>query len=187
MLPPPWTLLSLHRPLLALPMHSPLPFYLGDGVQQALVPVFLRTLPERIIGASLDVWSMYPSKMQINAIAAIVDIDVSHGKVLLLAKTGSGKSHVMYTVDIMLGWVSLIMMPLLALGSDQVAKLHAVSQEFGTVDSSMLTSTSKFLWNLIKLYTESAPFRLMTTLPSSFFVLYSPRPYRIDPRFNKLY
>eukprot|EP00978_Attheya_sp_CCMP212_P048967 scaffold598876_cov71-Attheya_sp.AAC.1 len=51
--------------------------HLGDGVQQALVPVFLRTLLERIIGASLDVWSMYPSNMQINAIAAIVGIDIS--------------------------------------------------------------------------------------------------------------
>jgi hypothetical protein len=108
--------------------------HLGDSVQHGLVPVFLRTLPERIIAASLDVWSMYPSKMQINAIAAIVDIDISCGKVLLVAKTGSGKSHVMRTVGIMLGGVCLILMPLLALGTDQVAKLRTVCQEFGTVE-----------------------------------------------------
>eukprot|EP00978_Attheya_sp_CCMP212_P028884 scaffold100970_cov45-Attheya_sp.AAC.3 len=108
--------------------------HVSDGLQQALAPVFLRTFPERIIAASLDVWSMYPSKMQINAIAAIVDIDVSRGKVLLVAKTGSGKSHVMRTAGIMLGGVCLILMPLLALGTDQVAKLRAVSQEFGTVE-----------------------------------------------------
>eukprot|EP00978_Attheya_sp_CCMP212_P023421 scaffold71688_cov32-Attheya_sp.AAC.1 len=108
--------------------------HVGDGLQQALAPVFLRTLLERIIVASLDVWSIYPSKMQINAIAAIVDIDISRGKVLLVAKTGSGKSHIIRTAGIMLGGVCLIMMPLLALGTDQVAKQRAVSQEFGTVE-----------------------------------------------------
>ena len=107
--------------------------HLGDSVQHGLVPVFLRTLPERIIAASLDVWSMYPSKMQINAIAAIVAIDISYGKVLLLAKTGSDKSHVMRTVGIMLDGVCLILMPLLALRTNQVAKLRSVCQEFGTV------------------------------------------------------
>eukprot|EP00978_Attheya_sp_CCMP212_P031526 scaffold119470_cov29-Attheya_sp.AAC.2 len=108
--------------------------HVGDGLQQALAPVFLRTLPERIIAASLDVWSMYPSKMQSNAIAVIVDIGISRGKVLLVAKTGSGKSHVMRTAGIMLGGVCLIMMLLLAHGTDQVAKLRAVSQVFGTVE-----------------------------------------------------
>eukprot|EP00978_Attheya_sp_CCMP212_P011980 scaffold29690_cov59-Attheya_sp.AAC.7 len=73
--------------------------YVGDGIQQALAPVFLRTFLERIIAASLDVWSMYPSKMQINVIADIVDIDISRGKVLLVAKTGSGKNFLWESFD----------------------------------------------------------------------------------------
>ena len=82
--------------------------HLGDSVQHGLVPVFLRTLPERIIAASLDVWSMYPSKMQINAIAAIVDIDISCGKVLLLSPS---------RLSLSLSWlsVSLLSLPILAL------------------------------------------------------------------------
>eukprot|EP00978_Attheya_sp_CCMP212_P039885 scaffold211807_cov71-Attheya_sp.AAC.1 len=61
--------------------------------------------------------------MQIDAVTSLVDVDVCGGKLLLIVKTGAGKSHVMRTTGILLGGVCLIIMPLLALGSDQVSKL----------------------------------------------------------------
>eukprot|EP00978_Attheya_sp_CCMP212_P039705 scaffold208925_cov31-Attheya_sp.AAC.1 len=91
----------------------------------------LRTWPERVVGASLDVWSMFPTQMQIDAVTSLVDVDVCGGKLLLIVKTGAGKSHVMRTTGVLLGGVCLIIMPLLALGSDQVSKLTSASQAFG--------------------------------------------------------
>eukprot|EP00978_Attheya_sp_CCMP212_P030945 scaffold115491_cov45-Attheya_sp.AAC.1 len=69
--------------------------------------------------------------MQIDAVTSIVDVDVCGGKLLYIVKTGAGKSHVMWTTGILLGGVCLIIMPLLALGSDQVSKLTSASQAFG--------------------------------------------------------
>ncbi len=44
---------------------------------------------ERVIGASLDVWSMFPTQMQIDAVISLIDVDVCGGKVLLIVKTGA--------------------------------------------------------------------------------------------------
>eukprot|EP00978_Attheya_sp_CCMP212_P021104 scaffold61255_cov47-Attheya_sp.AAC.1 len=54
----------------------------------------LRTWLERVVGASLDVWSMFPTQMQINAVTSLVDVDVCGGKLLYIVKTGACKSHV---------------------------------------------------------------------------------------------
>eukprot|EP00978_Attheya_sp_CCMP212_P018332 scaffold50020_cov101-Attheya_sp.AAC.1 len=54
-----------------------------------------RTWSEHVVAASLDVWSMYPTDMQVQAISCLINIDVCGGKILLVAKTGAGKSHVM--------------------------------------------------------------------------------------------
>jgi superfamily II DNA helicase RecQ len=78
---------------------------------------------ECVVGASLDVWSMFPTQMQINAVTSIVDVDVCGGRLLLIVKTGAGKYHVMWTMGILLGGVCPIIMPLLTLGLDQVSCL----------------------------------------------------------------
>eukprot|EP00978_Attheya_sp_CCMP212_P007492 scaffold17330_cov64-Attheya_sp.AAC.3 len=66
--------------------------------------LLLHTSSERIVGALLDVWSMHPNEMQIHAVTSLVDIDVSvcGGKVLLVVKTGAGKSHIMHTTGVLL-------------------------------------------------------------------------------------
>jgi superfamily II DNA or RNA helicase len=57
--------------------------------------LLLCTWSERVVGALLDVWSMFPTQMQIDAVTSLVDVDVFGGKLLLIVKTGAGKSHVM--------------------------------------------------------------------------------------------
>ena len=71
--------------------------------------------------------------MQIDAVTSLVDVDVCGGKLLMIVKTGAGKHHVMRATGVLLGDVCLIIMPLLALGSDQVSKLTSASQAFGPV------------------------------------------------------
>ncbi len=77
---------------------------------------------------------MFPTQMQIDAVISLIDVDVCGGKVLLIVKTGAGKSHVMRTTGVMIGGVCLIIMPLLTLGADQLSKLASASQEFGSVE-----------------------------------------------------
>eukprot|EP00978_Attheya_sp_CCMP212_P011280 scaffold27739_cov60-Attheya_sp.AAC.1 len=63
----------------------------------------LRTWPECVAGTSLGVWSMFPTQMQIDAVTSLVDVDMCGGKLLLIVKTGTGKSHVIRTTGILLG------------------------------------------------------------------------------------
>ncbi len=76
----------------------------ADSISQ----VFFRTWSERVVAASIDVWSMYPTDMQVKAITSLIDIDVCGGKLLLVAKTGAGKSHVMRATGVMWGGVGLL-------------------------------------------------------------------------------
>jgi superfamily II DNA helicase RecQ len=78
---------------------------------------------------------MYLTDMQVQEITSLINIDVCGGKILLVVKTGAGKSHVMRATGVLLGGVCLIIMPLLALRSDQVAKLCMASQQaYGAVN-----------------------------------------------------
>jgi superfamily II DNA helicase RecQ len=72
---------------------------------------------------------MYPTDMQVQAITSLINIDVCGGEILLVAKTGAGQYHVMRTTGVLLGGVCLIIMPLLALGSDQLAKLRMATHQ----------------------------------------------------------
>jgi hypothetical protein len=77
---------------------------------------------------------MHPNEMQIRVVTSLVGVNVCGGKVLLVAKTGAGMSHtIMWTTGVLLGGC-FSLMPLLALGLDQVAKLHSANQEFGAVE-----------------------------------------------------
>eukprot|EP00978_Attheya_sp_CCMP212_P022958 scaffold69443_cov58-Attheya_sp.AAC.1 len=115
------------RPLHACPPYQPL----HTGSSLSLITSYL--VQAHCWSFARDVWSMHPKEMQIPALTSLVDVDVSGGKVLLVVKTGAGKSHVMRTTGVLLGGVCLIIMLLLALGSDQVVKLHTANQEFGSV------------------------------------------------------
>eukprot|EP00978_Attheya_sp_CCMP212_P018367 scaffold50167_cov51-Attheya_sp.AAC.4 len=136
----------------------------------------LRTWPERVVGASLDVWSMFPTQMQIDgAVTSLVDVDVCGGKLLLIVKTGAGKSHVMRTTTtgILLGGVCLIIMPLLALGSDQVSKLTSASQAFGPVEYFHLDEYRTRPENMLLVLNHVAS--LSTTTSSTVLLLCSPQ------------
>ena len=65
-------------------LHPTTPPTTTDSISQ----VFFRTWSERVVAASIDVWSMYPTDMQVNAITSLIDIDVCGGKLLIVVKTG---------------------------------------------------------------------------------------------------
>jgi superfamily II DNA helicase RecQ len=147
----------------------PTPPTATDRISQVL----LRTWSERVVAASLDVWSMYPTDMQIQAVTSLINVDVCGGKLLLVVKTGAGKSHIMQLTGVMLGGVCLIIMPLLALGSDQVAKLRSASQEYGVVKYYHLDEHRDHPGSMSEILTELDALSQDTT--STTFIFVSPQ------------
>jgi hypothetical protein len=123
---------------------------------------------------------MFPTQMQIDAVTSLVDVDVCGGKLLLIVKTGAGKSHVMRTTGVLLGGVCLIIMPLLALGSDQVSKLTSASQAFGPVQYFHLDEYRTRPQNMLSVLNRVAS--LSTTTRSTVFLFCSPQIIQNDAR-----
>ena len=57
------------------------------------------------------------------------------GKLLLVERTGGGKSLTMQMVLTMIGGIALIIVPLLALTADQVEKIRRANRSFGSVEA----------------------------------------------------
>eukprot|EP00978_Attheya_sp_CCMP212_P034359 scaffold143645_cov33-Attheya_sp.AAC.1 len=113
--------------------------------------------------------------MQINAFTSLADVDGCGGKLLILVvKTGAGKSHVMRTTGVILGGVCLIIMPLLVLGSDQVSKLSSASQAFGAVEYFHI------ILSLCNLQDHTADHQSPTALPTTDYQLHSQQPTPVE-------
>ena len=69
------------------------------------------------------------------ALFRCVDPSFSDSKLILVTRTGSGKSHVTRTLGVMMGGVTVIFVPLLSLSADQMAKMEAAKQCFGSVET----------------------------------------------------
>ena len=72
---------------------------------------------------------------QILALQRCVDPHYNDSKLLLVTRTGSGKSHVTRTLGAMMNGITLIFVPLLSLSADQMAKMEEAKQCFGSVET----------------------------------------------------
>ena len=72
---------------------------------------------------------------QMLALLKCVDPSFSDSKLLLVTRTGSVKSHVTRTLGVMMGGVTVIFVPLLSLSADQMAKMEAAKQCFGSFET----------------------------------------------------
>ena len=72
---------------------------------------------------------------QVDATARCLDKSICGSKVLMVLRTGSGKSLVMQTAGIMMGGICLMIVPLLSLSADQVSKMRSIPQTEGMVDA----------------------------------------------------
>ena len=85
---------------------------------------------------------------QEEAVETIIFLEVCGSKLLVVDRTGSGKSHILRMTATFVGGVILVIVPLLALTADQMAKLELLCREKGL--SALITSMtfhSSYYWN----------------------------------------
>jgi hypothetical protein len=106
------------------------------------------TYEQWIRTAMLDNWGIqFPHEWQIRAISDIVfSCDTT---TFLIAKTGSGKSAIPLTVGSLLTGVTLTMVPLVGLGSNQVKKFPRIVVDGGSRRSSHVAKWRKALLMII--------------------------------------
>ena len=69
------------------------------------------------------------------AIELCINPSMIDSKLLLVTRTGYGKSHVMRTLGVLVGGVVIIFVPLLSLSADQMNKMKEANQKYGTVET----------------------------------------------------
>ena len=77
--------------------------------------------------------SLWPN--QLAAIKRLLVDPRTDGKVLLVERTGGGKSLVMLVSAITVGGITLVIVPLLALTANQLSRIRCAVQKYGAVDA----------------------------------------------------
>ena len=92
------------------------------------------SLDDAIIYASTHIWDVPLLRpIQLSAVSRIINRAMPN-KLLLVARTGIGKTHVTRIAGVILRGIVLIIIPLLSLSADQIRKFCDANQAFGSVD-----------------------------------------------------
>ena len=96
----------------------------------------INNLPMMMEGLSQLVFGV--EKLRKEQKAAILRCAVpqfNDSKLLLVTRTGSGKSHVTRTLGVMMKGITIIFVPLLSLSADQMKKMEEAKECFGSVET----------------------------------------------------
>jgi hypothetical protein len=96
-------------------------------------PIAATTLEGALAAASHHVWGVHLRPMQLRALLFLFGNDNFERKMLLVARTGGGKSHVIRMTGTMFRGIHLIIHPLLVLTADQITKFTCASTRHGSV------------------------------------------------------
>jgi superfamily II DNA helicase RecQ len=92
------------------------------------------SLEDAIISASTHVWGVSALRpLQLSAVSHILGHNTPN-KLLLVARTGVGKTHVTRTAGVILRGITLIIIPLLSLSADQLRKFNCGDEQFGSIN-----------------------------------------------------
>jgi len=72
---------------------------------------------------------------QKRALVRCIDPMYNDSKLLLVTRTGSGKSHIMRTLGVAMNGIVVIFIPLLSLSADQMVKMKEAKQILGSVET----------------------------------------------------
>ena len=111
-------------------------------VDAALTPPEGETIEDDLDTASSLVWGVSLRAMQMSALTFLFRETNVERKMLLVQKTGSGKTHVIRMAGTMLKGIHLILHPLLVLTADQIAKFASANQDYGQVSAHNLDEHS---------------------------------------------
>ena len=93
---------------------------------------------------SSRVWSTpHCRPTQHAAVETILFGEECEGKLLVVDRTGSGKSHILRMIGTFTGGIVLVIVPLLALSADQMAKIKEALESHGSVSAILLDECSR--------------------------------------------
>mmetsp|Transcript_10303 Transcript_10303/g.15594 ORF Transcript_10303/g.15594 Transcript_10303/m.15594 type:complete len:602 (+) Transcript_10303:55-1860(+) len=96
----------------------------------------MQMLPQMMHGLSFNVFGVEKLRAeQMVALQRCADPQFNDSKLLLVTRTGSGKSHVTRTLGVMMNGITVIFVPLLSLSADQMKKMEEAKQCFGSVET----------------------------------------------------
>ena len=100
-------------------------------------------LESQLAYAGSCVWRKHKLRPnQITAVNKLVYDKESGGKILLVDRTGGGKSLILQLSAVMVGGIAYVIVPLLALTANQIAKIKLALQEEGLVKCYHLDETN---------------------------------------------
>ena len=105
------------------------------GNEESRPPSTVHSLKEALSVASRAVWFVTLRAMQLKALLFLFSRANLCHKMLLVARTGGGKSHVIRMIGTMLRGIHVIIHPLLVLTADQMSKFTCASSAFGPVSA----------------------------------------------------
>jgi hypothetical protein len=174
---------SAQQTLQASPPPLPPPLYSSIDYE-TMEESFPTTIPQRrrdiIINTMKKVWKIdCPREFQIQAIYLMV---YCREQVLyLIRKTGEGKSIVFLTIATLLRGITIVLVPLIGLGSDQVTKSINLSHR---VESYHVDENKEASFTLLRKRLLSIPPRVRQT--SSIILFCSPQSLLKNTAYNKL-
>ena len=98
--------------------------------------------------ASSCVWGVDGRPKQIEACDKLLYDATSSGKLLVVDRTGGGKSHILRLAGVMVNGIILVIVPLLALTADQMANIINAIQEHGSVEAHHLDDLTPSRWKV---------------------------------------
>ena len=102
---------------------------------------------------------------QRTAIKRIIADGSTDGKLLVVDRTGGGKSLILYMTAIAVGGITLVIVPLLSLTANQISRIEQAVQRYGTVASFNLDETdSSEIHNKIIPKMDSLPYNSSTSM-----------------------
>jgi superfamily II DNA or RNA helicase len=120
------------------PVDAPLPdLDAGDDVDASSpFNAHLSSAARRIYGVA----RLRPKQSE--AVSRLLFDEECRGRLILVDRTGGGKSLVLFLTAASVGGITLVLVPLLALTASQLSKLNAAVQRYGTINCVHLDETS---------------------------------------------
>ena len=114
----------------------------GPPIQPLPLPE-VSSLADLINLLSKRTWNTPLRELQTNALSQLFGRCLDQRKLLIVQKTGGGKTHIIRTLGTMLKGIHVVLHPLLALTGDQVIRFQEGSNDYGMIEAVNLDARGK--------------------------------------------
>ena len=138
------------------------------------------TLEDHLNNVSKCVWGIQNLRtMQLDVLLKILTLSLSNRKVLNIAHTGGGKTHIIRVLGTYARAVHLVIHPILALTADQVLKFMEGTDKYGAIDAHNMDASP----NALRKQIIAKMRRLAGDTTTTLFIFVSPQTLAGDKSF----